>query len=130
MSRLNKWMVICGLGVSCALIVALPVYAQVKRKCAMCKTESKEVMEKLQSGNMTLTKAIEAAEKRSSGFAITAFTERDEDKIVFAVYCVSGDRIVVVDVDENGKAGRVSEAEDMPGIHDDEAHRPKPSPAG
>ena len=122
----RKWMIVSALSIGLVAVIAIPVYAAAK--CTMCRDEAKAMTEKLKSTNMTLAKAIEAAEKRSRGSALTAFTEKDGDKIVFAVYCLTGERVVVVDVDDAGNAVGIEDAENLPGVHDEVAHKPKPKP--
>ena len=108
-------------------MIAVPVYA---RACKMCKQAGGELATAMESKGLDLTGAIAAAEKRSRGKALMAKTVLTEGKLSFEVYCWTDERIVVLNVDEEGKTAGVDDAETLPGVHDPVAHKPKPSPAG
>jgi hypothetical protein len=127
MSNCKKWMMVFGAGIFLIALIAVPVYAMAGA-CGMCTSEAKAIAEKMKSSGMTLTKAIEAAEKRSRATALTAFTEKADDKTVYVVYLVTDKKLILIEVDEEGKTGGIQDAENLPGLHDDVAHKPKPKP--
>lgn len=94
--------------------VALPVLAQSKSKT------HKQIVQAMKDSAMTLTQAIEKAEKEANGQAIGARAEIVEDALRFTVQCSVGDETHAFHVD--AKTGKVSDGdrraprkEDKPG---------------
>jgi len=87
-------------------LVAWPVYAH----CGKCAGDCKMMVTKMEEGKTTLSAAIAAAEAKSKGKAVAAYTELEGSKIEFDVYCMVGDKLMEVEVDGTGKAGDAKEA--------------------
>ncbi len=63
---------------------------------------------------VTLASAITAAEGASKGKAVAAGAKSTAGKLGFEVYCLAGDKLVKVDVDDAGKAGKTEDAKALP----------------
>ena len=108
---------LCG----AAAWLAYPVYAH----CGKCAADGKKIVEKMQSGKVTLAKAIEAAEAHSKGKAVSVTTMLDTGgNPVVQVFSIVGDKIQRCDV--NGQTGVVGKSEEVDHFpiakHDDHAH--------
>jgi hypothetical protein len=108
-------------------VIAVPVYAAA---CKMCKTISEEIVVVMESKGVDLAAAVAAAEKRSGGKALIAEATVTDGKLSFGVHCWTGRKILLITIEENGKASNLDEPETLPNVHDPVAHKPKPSPAG
>lgn len=109
------------LGVALVGVIVVPVYAL--SKCAACGKEAAALVQKVESNQMSLIRAIQVAEERTKGKAITAFTEPDGDAYKFAVYVSKDSKVLVMEVGPTGEPQRPDEAQDVPGLHDEEAHK-------
>jgi hypothetical protein len=108
---------LCGV----AAWLAYPVYAH----CGKCAADGKKIVEKMQTGKVTLAKAIEAAETHSKGKAVSVTTMMDTGgNVVMQVFSIVGDKIQRCDV--NGQTGVVGKSEEVDHFpiakHDDHAH--------
>jgi len=104
MSR--KWKIALGMvAVSTVVLVTWPVYAH----CGKCASSGKDMVKLMEEGKLSLSKAIEIAEKHSKGKAVAAYCELGGDGLEISVYCLVGDKIMEVEID--GKTGKVSEME-------------------
>lgn len=106
MSR-TKWLVgsLVLLGVVC--LVAVPVYAH----CGKCTEDCKKMVTKMDEAKITLSKAIEVAEKESKGKAVKAVAELEKDALGIEVYCMAGDKLMEVKVDP--KTGKVTSSKEV-----------------
>lgn len=109
------------LGVVLVGVIVVPVYAM--SQCAACAKEAGELVQKMESNQISLTKAIQVAEERTKGKAITAFTEPDGDSFKFAIYVAKEGKVQVMGVGPTGDPMRPEEAPDVPGLHDEELHK-------
>ena len=123
--------------VLCTLMLSGSVLFAVQRNkptpCKKCKEEAAQLVEKMKSANITLKSAIEAAEQRTRGDAVTALVEWSDDgqQPLFAVYCSTKDGgLHVVEINHEGAPGKMDPALDLPSIHDEEAHKPPPPRPG
>jgi hypothetical protein len=123
----RKRIVVGLVGVAVLALVAVPVYA---RACKMCKTICVQITAAMAEKEMDLTKAVAAAERRSQGKALIAETHFEEEKLFFQVVCWSGDRLLRIRIEEDGRATTLKEYDTLDSIHDPVAHKPKPTPAG
>jgi len=105
MSR--KWKIVLGVvAVSTVVFVAWPVYAH----CGKCAASGKDMVKLMEEGKISLSKAIEIAEKHSNGRAVAAYCELEDGGLEIEVYCLVGNKIMEVEID--GKTGKVSEMEE------------------
>lgn len=112
--------VLGGLGI--LALVAVPVYAIADAAGA------KAMLAAMDSGKVTLSSAIAAAEEASKGKAVAAIAEMADDKLHVDVYVVSGDKLQRVEVDAAGKAGKPADAKEVPG--GGHLEKKKPAPKG
>lgn len=112
-----------GLLLGAALVGLIVVPAYALSKCAACGKEAGDLAQKMESNQVSLTKAIQVAEDRIKGKAVTAFTEPDGDSYKFAVYVAKDGKVLVMEVSATGEPQRPDEAEDVPGIHDEATHK-------
>jgi uncharacterized membrane protein YkoI len=75
---------------------------------------------------VTLASAIGAAETASKGKAVAAGAKSTAGKVSFEVFCLAGDKIMKVDVDDAGQAGKTEEAKAIPECK----HEAKAAPKG
>lgn len=112
---------------SVVALIAWPVYAS----CKKCKSEAQEMISVMESSSLTLTSAIAAAEKRSrGGKPLSAYALFEDGKVTFQVFLLKDEKVMRVDVGEDGRGKKVEEADTLPSIHDPIAHKPKPRRAG
>ena len=105
MSR--KWKIVLGIvAVSTVMLVTWPVYAH----CGKCAASGNDMVKLMEEGKLSLSKAIEIAEKHSKGKAVAAYCELEGDGLEISVYCLVGDKIMEVEID--GKTGKVSKMEE------------------
>ena len=109
--------------VAAVALVALPAYAIIESLNA---NRCKEVMKHMETGKVTLSSAIAAAETKAKGKAIAAYSEVEDGKLFFDVYCLAGEKIMVVEVDGSGVAGEMDEASSVPIGGDDDEKPAKP----
>ena len=112
----SKWLLGTGVGLGLAALVAVPVYAH----CGKCAGSAKSMIAKMDEAKTTLGKAIELAEKESKGKAVKAECEMGKDALHIDVYCLVGEKLMVVNVDP--KAGKVSATMEAKDLDDDPHH--------
>ncbi|MBI4717622.1 MAG: hypothetical protein HY763_07445 [Planctomycetes bacterium] len=117
MKRAKRW-VIPVVAVGTMALLAWPVYAH----CGKCAGSCKDMQKKMEEGKVTLSSAITAAETACKGKAMAAVPHMDGGKVGVSVYCLAGEKLVVVEVDGTGKAGEAKDAAMLPG------EAPKPAP--
>jgi len=110
-----------GMGV--LALAAWPVYAH----CGKCAGDCKNMVKSMETGKMTLSSAITAAEEKSKGKAVAAYPKLSGSTVSFDVYCMAGDKLMQVSVDSTGKAGDAKEAKSLPAVAEE---KPKPKPGG
>ena len=95
--------------------IAWPVYAH----CGKCAGSAKEMVTAMDAGKVTLGAAITAAEAAAKGKAVSAHCEMEGGKLDFDVYVLAGEKIMQVEVDATGKAGKSTEVKEFPiGAHE------------
>jgi len=119
-SKVYVW--IAG-GLVAAAFIALPVYAIAEGLSA---SSCKDVVKAMDAGKVTLSSAIAAAETKSKGKAVAAYSDFEDGKLDFDVYCLVGDKIMAVEVDGAGKAGDMKEAKSVPAGGEDEGKEKAP----
>ncbi|MEK6800292.1 MAG: hypothetical protein AABZ12_15145 [Planctomycetota bacterium] len=87
---------------------------------------SEKMVKAMETGKLTLASAMSAAETSSKGKAMAVVSSLKGEALTMNVYCLVGDKIMKVDVDSAGKAGRSEEAKMLPGNEE----KPKPKPGG
>jgi hypothetical protein len=123
----NRKFVLALMVVGALALVAWPVYAH----CGKCAGSAKEIVTAMDAGKVTLASAISAAETAAKGKAVSAHGEMENGKLGFDVYVLAGDKIMEVEVDSAGKAGKSTEVKEFPiGAHDEAAPAKKPAPKG
>ncbi len=90
---------------STVALVAWPVYAH----CGKCAASGKDMVNLMEEGKLSLSKAIEIAEKHSNGKAVAAYCDLESSNLEIEVYCLVGNKIMEVEID--GKTGKVTEME-------------------
>lgn len=110
-------------------LIGYSVFAQTAGRNAA--TEGKKIAAQLDRNNMTLAKAVAAAEQHSKGRAITVMSDlHGQDKLAVHVYCIVGDppKIMVCHVDHaTGTIRGMKEVKEFPITkpeHADDAHAP------
>ena len=121
MNRSKLYWVLLATGLV-VLLVARPMFG-----VQPVKGEPKEMAKLMVEAKLTLSKAIEVAEKETKGTAVKAFAEKYPDGVRVDVYCVAGEAVKWVEVDHAGKVLSVKDAtEKEPGWGKEE---PKKKPA-
>lgn len=92
-------------------IVAYPLYAQVMHEGIAA---AKEMLKAMDEHKITLAKAVEVAEKHDGGKALHAAAVMTGKEVNFEVYCVKGEKIMLVTVE--GKTGKATKAEEVKAI--------------
>ena len=111
----NRNLVMSLMVVGALALVAWPVYAH----CGKCAGDAKVMVTAMDAGKVTLGAAISAAEAAAKGKAVSAHCELEGGKLDFDVYVLAGDKIMQVEVDATGKAGKSTEVKDFPiGAHE------------
>ncbi len=115
-----RW--VCG--AAAVALIALPAYAIFEslntRRCM-------QVVKSMEAGKVTLSSAIASAETKSKGKAIAAYSEIEDGKLFFDVFCLAENKIMWVEVDGTGVAGEVEEVSSVP-IAEEPEEAPKPKP--
>jgi hypothetical protein len=95
-------------------IVAYPLYAQVVGKGLAA---AKDMLKAMEADKATLVKAVEAAEKHESGGkALQAEAVMHGKDLMFEVYTLKGDKIMLVTVEgKTGKATKANEVKEIGG---------------
>ncbi len=117
MKRYQSFLVVLA-GVLVFGLLAWPVYAH----CGKCASSCKDMVKKMESGKLSLGKAIELAEEHSKGKAVAAYCELEDGVLEIEVYCLVGEKIMEVEID--GKTGKVTEMEEAKALpaHKEQAH--------
>jgi hypothetical protein len=129
---MKRTMIVCTLVLSCSVLLA----AQTQKKekpCKKCGEEAALLAEKMKSANLNLKSAIEKGEDRCKGDAVLAEVSFSDDgqQPLFVIYCATKDgRLLMVEVNHEGKPGGLDPAIELPSIHDPEAHKPAPPKPG
>jgi hypothetical protein len=89
-------------------IVAYPLYAQAVHQGIAA---AKEILKAMDEHKITLVKAVEVAEKHADGKPVQAAVLMHGKDLMFDVYCVKGDKIMLVTVD--GKTGKATKSEEV-----------------
>ena len=118
----NRKLVISMVLIASLALIAYPVLAH----CGKCAGSAKEMVTAMDTGKVTLTSAVSAAETAAKGKALMANTHMHDKKLQFEVYVLAGEKIMKVDVDGAGKAGTPAEAKELPTA----AAEKKPAPKG
>lgn len=87
-----------------------------------------DVAKSMDASKLTMAKVIEAAEAHSKGKALAVTAKAAGGKASYECYCLSGDKIQNVKVDDTGKATGMEEAKMLPAAANEE--KPKPKPGG
>ena len=109
MTRITKLGAVLG-AVAAVSLIAWPVYAH----CGKCVGSCKGMVKMMDEGKVTLASAVAAAEAHAKGKALAAYSELEDGKLEFDVYCLVGDKIMEVTVDGSGKATEMEEAKSLP----------------
>lgn len=108
-------------------LVAGPLWGQSRGQSQA--TRHRDIVRLMDEAEMTLAKAVEAAEKECGGRAVGARADVEGEKLVFTVQCSVGDELKPVMVDKHGKAtirGAKKDAKDADkGKPDDNDPRPR-----
>ena len=86
-----------------------------------------DVAKSMDASKLTMAKVLEAAEAHSKGKALAVTAKATGGKASYECYCLSGDKLQNVKVDDTGKATGMEEAKMLPGGHEE---KPKPKPGG
>jgi uncharacterized membrane protein YkoI len=86
-----------------------------------------DVVKSMDASKLTMAKVIEAGEAKSTGKALTVTAKAAGGKASYEVYCLAGDKLQNVKVDDTGKATGMEEAKMLPAVHEE---KPKPKPGG
>lgn len=68
----------------------------------------------MDDGKTTLNKAVDAGESAAKGKALAATSAMKDNKLAVEVYALAGDKLMKVDVDAAGKAGKAEEVKLLP----------------
>ncbi len=113
-------------GILLTAVVALPVYAH----CGRCAASAKDMLKTMETGKLTLIKAVEAAEKHCKGKAVAAFCEWKDQDLHVNVICLVGDEIKTVEMDaKTGKVTKVDALKKLPEFHKKHAEEDKKAAA-
>lgn len=82
--------------------VCVPLLAQSKGQSQA--SQHKQIIKLMDEAEMTLAKAVEAAEKESAGRAVGVRADLEGEKLVLTVSCSVGEELKLVTVDKEGKA--------------------------
>jgi len=85
-----------------------------------------DVAKAMDAAKLTMAKVIEAGEAKSTGKALAVTAKAAAGKASYEVYCLAGDKLQNVKVDDAGKATGMEEAKTLPGNEE----KPKPKPGG
>jgi len=85
-----------------------------------------DVVKYMDAAKLTMTKVLEAAEAHSKGKALAVTAKAAAGKASYEVYCLAGDKLQNVKVDDTGKATGMAEAKELPANEE----KPKPKPGG
>jgi uncharacterized membrane protein YkoI len=123
--RSVRTLAIATIALAALCLVAYPVYAQVAKGAA----HAKELCKMMDDNKMTLVKAITTAEEHCKGKALEAAVREHDKVLMINVYCVEGDKIMLVKVD--GQSGKVTSSEEVDelGAHPMKKHEEKPKEA-
>ena len=86
------------------------------------------VIQAMDAAKVTMGAVIGAAEEKSKGKTLAVTATATGGKASFEVYCLAGDKIQNVTVDNAGKATGMEEAKMLPPAANEE--KPKPKPGG
>ncbi len=86
------------------------------------------VIQAMDAAKVTMGAVIGAAEEKAKGKALAVTASATGGKASFEVYCLAGDKIQNVTVDNAGKATGMEEAKMLPAAANEE--KPKPKPGG
>ena len=125
LSMNHRKLVVSLVAVGAMALVAWPVYAH----CGKCAGSAKEMVTAMDAGKVTLGAAITAAETAAKGKAVAANCDMEGGKLDFDVYVLVGDKIMQVEVDATGKAGKSTEVKEFP-VGADDAPAKKPVKGG
>jgi len=75
---------------------------------------SEKCVKAMDAEKSSLNKMIEAAEAASKGKAVAAMAMMKKDKMSAEVYTVAGEKLMKVEFDHTGKAGKTEEAKALP----------------
>lgn len=89
-----------------------------------------DVAKAMDAGKMTMTKVAEAAEAHSKGKALSVVAKAAAGKASYEAYCLAGEKLQMVKVDDTGKATGMEEAKMLPGGSAPAEEKPKPKPGG
>jgi hypothetical protein len=100
------------LAVSAVLLAALclaayPVYAQMTKGVAA----AKDMLKIMDENKVTLVQAITTAEEHCQGKALEAASRMEGKDVMIDVYCLAGDKIMLVTL--NGKTDKVSASDQV-----------------
>lgn len=73
--------------------------------------EAKNFVKSMDESKTTLSAAIKTAEDSVKGKAVMAHCEIEDNKLVFGVYCLAGEKLMDIDVD--AKSGKVVESKEI-----------------
>lgn len=130
---MKRTIIVCTLVLSCSVLVAAQAQKKKEKPCKKCAEEAVQLVEKMKSANITLKAALEAGEERCKGDVVLAEVSWSDDgqQPAFSIYCSMKDgRLLVVDINHEGKPGGMDPAMELPSIHDPEAHKPAPPKPG
>ena len=124
----NRKFVMPLMVVGALALVAWPVYAH----CGKCAGSAKDMVTAMDTGKVSLGAAITAAEAASKGKAVSANCDLDDGKLDFDVYVLVGGKLMQVEVDAAGKAGKSTEVKEFPIASEEGEKAPakKPAPKG
>lgn len=86
-----------------------------------------DVVKYMDAAKLTMAKVIEAGEAKSTGKALAVTAKATGGKASYEVFCLAGDKLQNVKVDDAGKATGMEEAKTLPAGHEE---KPKPKPGG
>ena len=84
-----------------------------------------DVVKSMDAAKLTMTKVIEAGEAKSTGKALAVTAKATGGKASYEVYCLAGDKIQNVKVDDAGKATGMEEAKMLPAAPNEEKPKTK-----
>jgi hypothetical protein len=88
-------------------LVAYPLYAEITPST----THAKLLCKYIDDNKVTLVDAITTAEEHCKGMALQAVAVTKDMGLQFEVYCLDGDKIMLVEL--NGKTGKVTKSSEV-----------------
>jgi len=100
------------LGVGVLALTASQAWAH----CGKCAADCKEVVKQMDAGKITAASMIATAEAHAKGKAVGMAVDLEKAKMDADVFVLVGDKVQVVEIGADGKAGKMEEAKGMTGM--------------